>query len=111
MKTQMKRLRHVNMYGEGIGFNFKGYSTYSTWIGFIMTILSLITIINYSIDKLIVLLERGDTTYRGITKHDVLDDTRDFTLEELGLSEMIKSVINFNLPGIETFVLSEYLEL
>jgi hypothetical protein len=57
-----KIVNSVDLYGEKVGVNFKGQSTYNTKMGALVSLALFFLISTYSIIKVIAVLQRSEPT-------------------------------------------------
>ena len=81
-KTACGKFKGLDMYGDGIGFNFSGEDTYKTYRGLVVTILTLLMLILYSIRRVYTWIDRGDSVLRSNVRYGKLDLDRQFTNED-----------------------------
>ena len=81
-KTILDTFKQIDMFGEGVGFQFEGSSTYKTLFGAILSWSVFGLIILYAHQKLTDMFERTDTNYQTFSKEGGIDDRQLFPFEE-----------------------------
>ena len=56
------RIKSLDSFGEGVGFQIKGSSANKTYLGSIMSLLVTIVTLTYAYKRYLVMVEYGDST-------------------------------------------------
>ena len=96
--SQLKSyLSKFDLFGERIGFNIDGKESYSSLIGLFMSFVTLTVMCIYSVTRMVILVNIGDTRYTSRSQESVYDN--DLQIEFLDTD--IDFVFNIVIPETE----------
>jgi len=77
LKKRVAKVKQVDMFGQSVSFLIDGESTYTTWVGAIVSVVIIGLTLTFASTKFKALTRRTDTTFSSYTK--VGEQTPDFS--------------------------------
>ena len=108
--TLYSRILSLDKFGTHIRFNFGGRSSFPSYSGAILSLLILIVIIPYAVNKFIIMWEFGDTHYQTVTIERGIDVKKEFSTDETNLQLMFM-IGNESLNGLMAKDYEEYVQI
>ena len=78
----------VDKYGERASFNIAGKSTYPSILGTLVSIIVLVVVIPYGLNKFLIMKEYGDTNFMSISVKNAIDKRQEFDFDETQVNMM-----------------------
>ena len=104
------KMMSIDKYGEQTSFNIAGNSTYQSVFGTIISIFVLAVVIPYGFNKIIVMKERGDTSFQSITIENAFDHHQEFDFEMTKFNMMF-FFTNFSLEPVPLRELDGFIDI